>query len=320
MRLPLALLLFATAASAHDLDVVYVQLNDADGGLVERLTLAAGTLGQLAPVDADGDGELTEADLAKRGDAVTAGVWEQMPLWAGGQPCRFASPQTAIRDTYLELWATFSCGPGELKQEFKWLRILPSNYRVVLGSQLDGERNRSSAGGNVQTLFIPRPQPPGAPTPIKGLNPLVFGLFLAALAVGLSQPRTAARLAVELSGTAGALAGWWLRGELARLTPWVSGLFALALLAALAPLVKGRARPWLSGGALLLVGLAGAGSQPFPPRFFLPVLVVPLGALSAEAAVAFSHGNQKGVEGLRQMTAVVGFAVAGWFAADLFLL
>lgn len=209
MRVLLALFLFSTPAWAHDLDVVYLQLAEADGGFVERITMAAGTLGQLAPVDADNDGELTDADLAQRQDAVTAGVWEQMPLFSGERACTWADPKIAIRDTYLELWAHWSCGDGELKQELKWLRILPSNYRVVLGSQLDGERGAATAQGNVQTLYIPRPSAQRS----AGV-PWEAGAVLAALGVtvgllGFGRKKTQARL-MWLGGVALAAAGGWV--------------------------------------------------------------------------------------------------------------
>jgi len=212
MRWPLFLVLVSSAAAAHDLDVVYLQLAEGDGGFVERMTMAAGTLGQLAPVDADNDGELTEADLAQRGEAVRVGVWEQMPLFAGDRPCRYFEPKVAIRDTYLELWATWACGPGELRQELKWLRILPANYRVVLGSQLDGERNRATAEGNVQTLFIPRPggaRREGAPWPL-GAVLLVAGLAAAGLSV---RRRGRERRGLQIASLVVlALAGWFLAG------------------------------------------------------------------------------------------------------------
>jgi hypothetical protein len=212
MRLPLVLLLLASAAWAHDLDVVYLQLTDgADGGFVERMTMAAGTLGQLAPVDADGDGELTEADLAQRQEAVRSGVWEQMPLSAGEKPCVRGAPSIAIRDTYLELWASWACGPGELKQELKWLRILPSNYRVVLGSQLDGERGASVASGNVQTLYIPRP---GAAKPAPPVWPFGVGLALSGLALLVASAGRKRSLSLVLrgSGLLALAAGGWLLG------------------------------------------------------------------------------------------------------------
>jgi len=317
MRFAYGLVLLAAAAGAHDLDVVYVQLQDADGGLVERLTMAAGTLGQLAPVDADGDGQLTEADLAARADAVRAGVWAQMPLFAGGAPCAFGPPQTAIRDTYLELWATWTCGPGELQQDFRWLSVLPSNYRVVLGSQLEGEKNRAVAEGNVQTLFIPRPGV-AAPVRLHGVKPLVFGLFLAALLLTLTQARLGRIALVGALGSLGAGAGWLLRFEVPA-GAWVEATFA-ALLVGAGALGLRRAIPaWRAGAALAGVALVGAGSQPFPERFWLPVLIVPLGAGIAALLTVLARGNAKGLAGMRQVAVVAAFAAAGWFLSGLFL-
>jgi len=160
----LALALAALPAAAHDADIVYVQAvqGRAEGALSEVATLTAGALGLLAPVDADGDGQLTQADLDARGPALRAGVWEQMPLSAGGQRCERLAERAALREGFVELTADFRCGPGELRQDFRFLAVLPTNYRVVVGSQIEGERGRAFAQGTFTALTIPRPAPPGA--------------------------------------------------------------------------------------------------------------------------------------------------------------
>ena len=169
-RLALALVLLAAPAWAHDSDVIYVMLSQqpTGGALDEVVTLTAGTLSQLAPIDADNDGALSQGDLDARGAAIAAGVWDQMPLEATA-PCTRSADQAVLRDGYVELGAHFACPPGPLSQDFKILRVLTSNYRVVLGRQLDGETGRAFAQGNVQKLLL-SPEPGGAeraatPTP-----------------------------------------------------------------------------------------------------------------------------------------------------------
>ncbi|MFZ5468434.1 MAG: HupE/UreJ family protein [Myxococcota bacterium] len=150
------LTLVPARAAAHDADILYVRAERASGsGEVRQLaTLTAATLALLAPVDADADGQLTQADLDARKEAIAAGVWAFMPLEAGGQRCTQQGHQALLRETFVELAATFSCAPGELRQTFRVLSVLPSNYKVVLGSQIDGERGQAFAQGHRQTLLM----------------------------------------------------------------------------------------------------------------------------------------------------------------------
>ncbi|WP_163989205.1 HupE/UreJ family protein [Pyxidicoccus caerfyrddinensis] len=156
-----ALLLAAGAASAHDADILYSQVRrtptgspngesrDAPGArpagepggseVRQVLTLTAGTLGLLLPADADGDGTVSQTDLDARRAALEVGVWDALPLTAGGRPCTRTSHSALLRQTYVELTATFTCPPGPLRQTYTVLSVLPVGYRVILGSSLDGE-------------------------------------------------------------------------------------------------------------------------------------------------------------------------------------
>lgn len=146
-----ALLLVAGAASAHDADILYSQVRrvppEASRGdtrasspeVRQVLTLTAGTLGLLLPADADGDGTVSQADLDARRAALEVGVWDALPLTAGGRPCTRTSHAALLRQTYVELSATFHCPPGPLRQTYTLLSVLPAGYRVILGSSLDGE-------------------------------------------------------------------------------------------------------------------------------------------------------------------------------------
>lgn len=151
--------LFAGAASAHDADVIYARLETGPGGrLTEVVTLTAGSLGLLAPVDVDGDGLVTQAELDARADSIRAGIWSDMPLSAGGQPCQRSDERALMDEGFITLTAGYTCEPGDLRQDFRLLRVLPANYRVVLGSQLDGERGRRFAQGVFTALEVPRPR------------------------------------------------------------------------------------------------------------------------------------------------------------------
>ncbi len=160
--LAVAILLCAAASSAHDADVIYARLerDSASAEVHQVVTMTAQTLSLLSPVDGDGDGRLNRAELEEKRDAIEAGVWAFMPLYAGDARCRLIRTLAHLRETYVELNGEWACPEGELKQVFRLLDVLPSNYKVVLGSQVDGERGQRFAQGSRQTLIIPAKEQP----------------------------------------------------------------------------------------------------------------------------------------------------------------
>ncbi|MBX5482495.1 MAG: HupE/UreJ family protein [Myxococcaceae bacterium] len=175
MRAPITLLvlLCAGAASAHDADIIYAQATRAgDGTVTEVVTLTPATLMLLAPIDADGDGDLTAAELEAGRDAIAAGVWDEMPLSAAEGPCTRVAQWARPKDGYIELGANFRCGPGELTQTFRILSVLPAAYRIVLGAYGDGElRAQSFAQGGLQTLtLLGEPKPSNDSEKVRGLG------------------------------------------------------------------------------------------------------------------------------------------------------
>ena len=256
--LALAMLWLPSSASAHDADVIYVLLTDAaSGALEEVVTLTAGTLTQLAPVDADGDGSLSQADLDARADAIKAGVWDQMPL----EGCTRSAERAILRDGFVELIARFACPSGPRSQEFRILSVLTSNYRVVQGLQLDGASGQYFAQGHGQRLLIsPRPSTGDRGTPgfASGLSALfeapgVILLWLWALlwagTLGAAGLRTLAVLvpAALVSGVVAA-AGWRLGPTLVP----VGCSLGLAFAA-----LSAQARRLAAGGLVLLSAVHG---------------------------------------------------------------
>jgi hypothetical protein len=154
--------LIAIPASAHDADVIAVQLEpDASGALLSELVvLTADSLALLAPVDADGDGLLTQADLDARAAAIASGVWDDMPLSAGAVPCARSAESALVREGLVELQARFRCVAGDLRQDFRLLRVLPANYRVTLSSRFDAAAGQAFAQGSLTSVSIARPTPP----------------------------------------------------------------------------------------------------------------------------------------------------------------
>lgn len=215
----IATLSVTPAALAHDADVLYARLETTPTGLTEIVTLTNATLLQLAPVDADGDSMLTQKDLDTRADAIIAGVWNDLPLTAGGVACTRSNERALLEDGFISLSADWVCGEGDLRQDFKILRILPTNYRVVLGSQLEGERGRRFAQGVFTALEVPRPKPPSVIDRERIGSGVVVGLrdtgvvealalcFLAFLSAGTLK-RGASRLGLFMAGAAVVLASF----------------------------------------------------------------------------------------------------------------
>ncbi|MBL8921800.1 MAG: hypothetical protein JNJ54_23280 [Myxococcaceae bacterium] len=285
------LLIVARPALGHDADVIYARLEDAPGGFVQIVTLTNATLSQLAPVDGDGDGLLTQGDLDARGAALVAGVWNDVPLSAGGVPCARSDETARLEDGYVTLTARFRCGEGDLRQDFKVLRVLPTNYRVVLGSQLEGERGRRFAQGVFTALEIPRPRPPSVFDGARLRSGVIRGLADTGVAEGLAAlllsfitagafRRGALRLGLLVAGGLVVLGG---RGAEA-LVPWSLGLGALVLgFVRDRPGVRARL---LDATCLVLGGALGL-------RATIPVAAEGLGwvtGLALVAAVTFAAG------------------------------
>ena len=136
-------LVAAGQGRAHVADEIVVTLDPVT--LTETVTMTAETLSMLAPIDADADGELTRGDLDLRRDALKVGVWDQAKL----TPCTRGEEKAWLEPGYVALQAKFTCAEGELSQEFRWLMVLPPNYRVVFGNQV--------AKGDTRTLHVQRP-------------------------------------------------------------------------------------------------------------------------------------------------------------------
>ncbi|MET0406505.1 MAG: HupE/UreJ family protein [Cystobacter sp.] len=240
----LVLCLLADVARAHDADILYAQLwrPDAGGAEVrERITLTAESLSRLLPADADEDGALTQADLDARARALEVGIWDAVPLSAGGTPCTRTAQRARVREGYVELGATFACAPGELRQRFTLLSVLPPGYKVVLGSVIQGEVGQRFADAAQPTLVVAEAGAEASTdfagwvglgiTHILG-GPDHLAFLLAVLLVGGSWRRVLALVTaftVAHSLTLGATALGWLLLDDAR-ARWVEAAIAASIL------------------------------------------------------------------------------------------
>lgn len=164
----------APAARAHDADVIYVQPREAGKTVTIAATMTAQTLALLAPIDADGDGLLTQADADQSAAAIRLGFWEQAPLTGNGARCALGAARTLVRPTDVLLEADFECLAGELIQDFRLLSVLPKNYSVALGA---GAASKLASAHYPKTTITYRSQlQSAAPT---ALVPVwLWGVFL----------------------------------------------------------------------------------------------------------------------------------------------
>ncbi len=159
------------SSSAHDADIVFAQIDQAahEGSVEEKVTMTAGTLAQLAPLDIPLG--LTESDLQSAAAAIDSGVWAQMLLTSSGALCSQGATRALSREGYIELAATFQCPPGTLQQTFKFLSLLPPGYRVIVSAQLQSGAVQRFAEGENQTVSLSE-SASGEPghAPIQGLR------------------------------------------------------------------------------------------------------------------------------------------------------
>jgi len=246
LAVPLALLLGAGVARAHDADIIYTQVRRTQAEASEvrvLLTMTASTLSLVLPADADGDGAVSQADLDARRAALEVGLWDALPLTAGGAPCTRKEHTARERETYVELTATYQCPPGPLRQTYTVLSLLPPNYQVVLGSF--GEGGQLFADAQRPTLDIPErgPATPSAFSPgfggwiqlgmkhiFEGIDHLAF--LLALLLVGGSLKRVlwmVTSFTVAHSITLGATALGFILLDPQR-TRWVEAAIAVSII------------------------------------------------------------------------------------------
>jgi hypothetical protein len=165
MRLIIAAILSLSGRTyAHSADIIYVLIHSDEhraGTLTETLTMSPETLLKLAPVDADSDGEVTQKELESKSKAIELGVWNDAPLQST-IPCKRIASLANARPGFIELSAQFECTPGPLTQDFRLLRVLPANYRVMIGSQSSPLESKQWAQGTFTSLAIPRFNGPSA--------------------------------------------------------------------------------------------------------------------------------------------------------------
>ncbi len=81
-----------------------------------------------------------------------------------GPPCTRKEHAARLRESYVELTATFICPQGPLRQTYTVLSLVPANYRVVLGTY-GGEGGQLFADALHPSLEIPERSTSGSSTP-----------------------------------------------------------------------------------------------------------------------------------------------------------
>jgi hypothetical protein len=280
-RCLIALVLVAgLSAQAHDADVVAVLVSEpVPGRVTEVVTLTGGTLSLLAPVDVDGDRALSQADLDAAGAALAAGVWADMPLTAAGTACARGGERAQLNEGSVTLQAAFSCGPGELRQDFRWLRVLPANYRVAV-RRGEGRDLTFLQGAATSTTIARDPLPPDwVDAAMRGfdagvLRVIVLDVLAALIVLGFAASSWRFGLQTLAVTVVGVVASSLVA------SPPLLATLAIALLSVVLAGLAGRDRWWWG----LLLGLAiGARDGGGAPTFAMGVglgsamIVVPCG-------------------------------------------
>lgn len=258
-RLTIGLLFIGNVASAHDADVIFVV---ARPDLSQLVTLTPGTLSLLAPIDADGDGVLSQTDLDQKAKALRAGFWDEVPLSAGGKPCRLLETSAVLKEGVVELRGRWDCPPGPLSQDFRILRVLATNYRVALSAEGEGAPT-SFAQGSFSRLAVPRQSTHqlglGARALIQEFSMDVLAVWAATIWAFARRGRRAAALAL----IAVALASWlplpWLPATVLMLAAGGGAVglrsppYVLAVLLGAAVGFRQGHEAWIQGAATVLV-------------------------------------------------------------------
>jgi hypothetical protein len=158
-----------------------------------------------------------------------------MPLSAAGLPCTRSGEAAFAREGLVELQARFRCVAGDLRQDFRFLRVLPANYRVTVSSRFEAGRGTVFAQGSLTSVSIARPALPrewSVPALRRGLGEGLSLFFTLGILAGLAalgfafKSWTRALQALPLIG-AGVVLGAFL--PLPGPAPVVLGLTAIAL-------------------------------------------------------------------------------------------
>jgi len=147
-----AAFIWATSVLAHPADMISAAVErDTQGTVRASLSFTPNTLHALVP-SAPREGLPEQAILV-------GAVWDGAPLFAGPHRCALVSSQGTRDDATVTLSASFDCPPGQLKQTFSWLSVLPEGYRVVFTAEDQGRHFQSFAEGTFQTLVVPEDAP-----------------------------------------------------------------------------------------------------------------------------------------------------------------
>ena len=151
-RLALLLVLVATNAVAHESGVSESELDVLENGVVHgRIAIPALELSALAPVDRDGDGRITQAEVdAERPhfERLAAGL---LDLRGDGEPCPATLQRLVVGDQNdgLDLFVDYACNsyPARVEVQALLLAALPLSHRHGLLLRAGERTTRAALGG-----------------------------------------------------------------------------------------------------------------------------------------------------------------------------
>jgi hypothetical protein len=185
-----AVLVAAAPARAHQLGVSYAELDVAGRAVEGRLRFSMWDAGELVQLDRDGDGQVTERDLAT-GDRALFAPLEALVLSQRGTTCALTPGRASFEPPDgLALTGTWTCPRpiDALEIEVRFLAAMPPGHvhvaRVVLGGRVH-ERIARAGGGSFTVEGPPSWKAEGLRFLALGVEHIFTGYDHLAFLVGL---------------------------------------------------------------------------------------------------------------------------------------
>lgn len=182
----LALLALAHSASAHTLGLSESDLEVETSGAVHgRIAIPALELSALAPVDHDGDGRITQAEVdAERThfERLAVGLIE---LRADGALCPATLQRVVVgpENDGVDLFVEYRCPPSPLRVEVQALLLsaLPLSHRHTLQIRAGSQQVRTGLGGPLRRADLATGFSPPRSTGNRVLAWVVLGTLTAGI-------------------------------------------------------------------------------------------------------------------------------------------
>jgi hypothetical protein len=158
----LALLLLAGSARAHTGGVSESELTVQDDGVVHgRIAIPAQELAALAPIDHDGDGKITQAEVDGQHEHFERLASGLLDLSADGQPCTASLAKLVVGDQNdgVDMFIDYRCNihPHRVEVQALLLSALPLSHRHAMLLRAGDRTERAALAGPQRHATITTP-------------------------------------------------------------------------------------------------------------------------------------------------------------------